>query len=666
MNLNMKTLLPLSVLLAAALAGCTSGGARSVANGDRVGMQFTCRLPNGELAVSTDPDTVKGAPVSRIYMKRTISDPLEVVVGGEKKNQPTPTRIAFETDVAERLAIALVGAKDGATLTTELSADRIAGLPENERFLKMAKVRKRPKEQRMTREAYKARTGLDPAVDQSFVNDPALPGKVVEVNGDEVLIRFTQALQEIELPFGRGIIRERTDRFEIDIQAIPGTLVRTGGMVGRVATVDNEMITIDYGHPFGGEKLNCDVTVASLKSAEKKEPVPAACEKNDGVPVPAPPASSGNTLDPQAEKVFDAGMAKMLALSGQSAGTAEAARSGDLVTTNYTVTLEDGTLVATTLKNIAGDQAVKKVSWYREPSEYAPQELVAGKQEVMPGLGEALVGMKGAEMRRLILPPDKAFGMIDPQKTQLLPCSQTFPRTVRMPADEYVKRFSALPILDKEVELLPYFKSRVVEVTERDVALEFVVADGASFSDGFGSVVVSVTGDRITTTLKPQLGAPFPLKEGVGIISATDGMTFTVDFNHPLAGKTIVLELEAVLVAAAAAQAGTVEWIDDYDAGLARAKKEGKPVFLILHADWCDWCKKTFSETIPDPRIMTLKDRFIWVRINSDKELKYKQQYGQEGFPMMVLLSADGTVLKKIDGYRDARVLREEIKAVLN
>ena len=63
---------------------------------------------------------------------------------------------------------------------------------------------------------------------------------------------------------------------------------------------------------------------------------------------------------------------------------------------------------------------------------------------------------------------------------------------------------------------------------------------------------------------------------------------------------------------------------------------------------------------------MTLKDRFVWVRINSDKELKYKQQYGQEGFPMMVLLSADGTVLKKIDGYRDARALREEIKAVLN
>jgi hypothetical protein len=204
----------------------------------------------------------------------------------------------------------------------------------------------------------------------------------------------------------------------------------------------------------------------------------------------------------------------------------------------------------------------------------------------------------------------------------------------------------------------------VTEVTEQDVALEFQVKDGAVFQDSFGSISVAVAGDRITTTLKPLVGAPFPLKEGVGIISATDANSFSLDLNHPLAGRTIILDLEAVSISAA--QAGEIVWIDDHDAGLARAKMEGKPAFLILHADWCGWCRKSFSETFPDPRITALKDRFVWVRVNSDKELKYKQQYGQEGFPMMVLLNSDGTVLKKIDGYRDAAALREEIRAVLN
>jgi hypothetical protein len=192
------------------------------------------------------------------------------------------------------------------------------------------------------------------------------------------------------------------------------------------------------------------------------------------------------------------------------------------------------------------------------------------------------------------------------------------------------------------------------------------VTDDSTFEDTFGSVAVAVSGERITTTLKPRVGAPFPLKDGAGIVSATDGLTFTVDLNHPLAGKTIVLDLEAVSILPISAEAGAIEWNDNHDAGLARAKQERKPVFLILHADWCSWCKKTFTETIPDPRIAALKDQFVWVRVNSDKEQSYKKMYGQEGFPMMVLLDADGGVLKKIDGYRDARALREEIKAVLH
>jgi FKBP-type peptidyl-prolyl cis-trans isomerase 2 len=656
MNKHMiKPLLSVTVLIAA-LSGCASGNSRIAADGDNVDVRFTCRLPNGELAASTDADAAKNAPASRIYVTRTISDPVTVVAGHPRSRQLDPTRTGFESEISERLATSLVGLKEGATITTELVAERNAGQPEGDKIVRITKVRTRPKELRMTRDNYKNKTGYEAALDQQYIIDPAVPGKVAAISGDEVLIRFAPLSQEVELPFGKGIIREKADQFEIDIQAVPGTLVRSGGLIGRIISVDNGMISVDYGHPFGGEKLRCDVSVAAVKPAENK----------DVNPLPASKAASGDSPESVEKKLLEDSTAWMKAQSAAAAGTGEAIRSGDLVTTHYTVTLEDGSLVATTLEKTAMDPAVKKVTWYREQTVFGPIELVAGKQEVMPGLGEALVGMKAGDKKNITLSADKAIGMPDPQKMQQLPCSQTFPVTIRMPADEYVKRFSAFPTLDKEVELLPYFKSRVTEVTERDVALEFLVADGASFKDSFGTVNVAVTGDRITTTLKPLLGAPFQLKDATGIITATDGTTFTVDLNNPLAGKTIVLDLEAVSVTPAATQSGAVEWIDDYDAGLARAKEEGKPVFLILHADWCGWCKKTFSETIPDPRITALKDRFIWVRVNSDKEQKYKKQFGQEGFPMMVLLNHEGSVLKKIEGYRDARALSEEIRAVLN
>ncbi|NVN90570.1 MAG: thioredoxin family protein [Desulfuromonadales bacterium] len=653
MNRNMKATCYLT-LLAAALGGCASGGNRIIAAGDGVGIHFTCRLPNGELALSTDPDAEKSAPSSRIYQKRVSAEPLIVVAGGAKMNKPVQERMMLEDDVAERLAIALVGIREDGTVRTELTADRYAVQPDSKPIVKIAKVRKRPKEQRMTLAEYKTRTGMDAATDQKYVTDPVVPGKVVAITGDEVLIRFAPAVMEIDLPFGKGLIREKEDRYEIDIQAVPGTLVRTGNMIGRIVSVDDEMITLDYGHPFGGEKLSCEVQVKSLKTAEKKVIEPQS--------VPANVARG--ELDPQAEKVFDEGMAKMLSMTAQAAGATAAARSGDLVTVNYTVALEDGTLVATTQEKIARDQAVKKVSWYREPGGYGPQELVAGKPEIMPGLAEALVGMKAGEKRRITLAPDKAFGMPDPKKTQQLPCSQAFPTTIRMPADEYVKRFSTFPVVNKEVELLPYFKSRVAEVTERDVALEFQVKDGAQFTDTYGTVSVAVAKDTITTTLKPKLGAPFPLKDGEGVISATDGITFTVDMNHPLAGKSIVLDLETVSVATPP-QGASIDWIEDHDAGLARAKQEGKPVLLILHADWCSWCKKTFSDVIPDPRIAALRDRFVWVRVNSDKEAKYKQKYAQNGFPMIVLFKGDGSEARRMEGFQSVTALRSMMRELL-
>ena len=64
-----------------------------------------------------------------------------------------------------------------------------------------------------------------------------------------------------------------------------------------------------------------------------------------------------------------------------------------------------------------------------------------------------------------------------------------------------------------------------------------------------------------------------------------------MDTNNPLAGKNIVVDLEVVSLTKAAPQ--QIDWIENQEAGLAKAKKEGKPVFLLLYADWCGWCKKT-------------------------------------------------------------------------
>jgi len=242
--------------------------------GDKVGIQFTCQFPNGEIAASTstavaiDPSLRK----SPVYLPAFGDDPIEVTAGeiGPAKSFPIP----FEDEILIRIAPSLVGMTPGETRTIEIHSERPPNVPLDEQFVQLSLVRQRPKEIRMTKAEYKSRTGKDPEVGAEFVLDPAIPGKVASVSESEVLIRFSaQPGSKVETPFGKGTIRENGDKYEIVIDAVEGRLVRTKVFVGCISNVLNRTFTLDYGNPFGGEHLTCDVKAERIADGNlsKKE-----------------------------------------------------------------------------------------------------------------------------------------------------------------------------------------------------------------------------------------------------------------------------------------------------------------------------------------------------------------------------------------------------------
>jgi FKBP-type peptidyl-prolyl cis-trans isomerase 2 len=56
-------------------------------------------------------------------------------------------------------------------------------------------------------------------------------------------------------------------------------------------------------------------------------------------------------------------------------------------------------------------------------SSSAPLDIVEGSGEVVPGLEEALMGMRPGESKRAIVPPEKGYGPIDPAKMKSMPAS---------------------------------------------------------------------------------------------------------------------------------------------------------------------------------------------------------------------------------------------------
>jgi FKBP-type peptidyl-prolyl cis-trans isomerase 2 len=237
--------------------------------GDKVGIQFTCRFPSGEIAASTSTAVAADSSLrkSRVFMPRSKDDPLEVTAGQSVGAKAFP--VPFLDEIASRISMSIPGMKLGETRTIEIRSELPADVPEKERFLQMARIRQRPKEIRMTRDEYKSRTRKDPEVGAEYVLDPAIPGKVASVSENEVLIRFSaQPGSVVETPFGKGTIRENGNQLEIVIDAVKGTPVLTGPIVGRISDVQEKMFTIDYGHPFAGEPLTCEVKTEKVSEAK--------------------------------------------------------------------------------------------------------------------------------------------------------------------------------------------------------------------------------------------------------------------------------------------------------------------------------------------------------------------------------------------------------------
>lgn len=195
-----------------------------------------------------------------------------------------------------------------------------------------------------------------------------------------------------------------------------------------------------------------------------------------------------------------------------------------------------------------------------------PQEVIAGNEELFPGLGDAVIGMAAGEKKHITLTPEKAFGPRDPAKTSDFQIKRTTPVKITMSADEYVKRFGGFPEVGKEVPLAaPYLTTKVTGIGEKDVTLAFSASDKLRFTEPYGTLTVSVGQDNITMKLEPKLGGPFTDGNRQGVIIASDNKKFTVDFNHPLAGKAIEVDLEVDSITKAAdLKAVSIDWIEDH------------------------------------------------------------------------------------------------------
>ncbi|MBW1971677.1 MAG: DUF255 domain-containing protein [Deltaproteobacteria bacterium] len=107
---------------------------------------------------------------------------------------------------------------------------------------------------------------------------------------------------------------------------------------------------------------------------------------------------------------------------------------------------------------------------------------------------------------------------------------------------------------------------------------------------------------------------------------------------------------------AKAKEEGKVKWLK-YNEGLAKAKKEDKPIFIDFYTDWCHYCKLMEQQTFSDSKVSKLiKESFIAIRVNADKEKDVTSKYRITGYPNVWFLKSNGEPIGVLPGFVKADV----------
>ncbi|HEY2513571.1 MAG TPA: thioredoxin family protein [Polyangiaceae bacterium] len=98
--------------------------------------------------------------------------------------------------------------------------------------------------------------------------------------------------------------------------------------------------------------------------------------------------------------------------------------------------------------------------------------------------------------------------------------------------------------------------------------------------------------------------------------------------------------------------AEAIDW-KAYDSALKLARKENKPVLLVVYTTWCPHCKN-YSHVFDDPRVVDKARSFEMVKVDSDASPEVAGKYTPDGgyIPRTFFLAPDGTLSADIHPAR--------------
>jgi thiol:disulfide interchange protein len=106
----------------------------------------------------------------------------------------------------------------------------------------------------------------------------------------------------------------------------------------------------------------------------------------------------------------------------------------------------------------------------------------------------------------------------------------------------------------------------------------------------------------------------------------------------------------------------------DIIAAMRQAVADGTPVLVVLHADWCPWCRRMDAETFQDPNVIALSRRFVCIEVDTDTPFgqAFARQLNSSSVPTTALYTSSGSLQPLVVGYEDAADYAAAMQAALD
>jgi FKBP-type peptidyl-prolyl cis-trans isomerase 2 len=240
--------------------------------GEHILIEYTCRTYDGKLAATTDKTVAEDTdlPHSPHFHPLAIYLPASQTVPASNQTPAVTSTMSFEEMLELSIAQAAVDAQINIPLTLTISGAMIPNISGGDRYLTLNRHTRQKRNDTVPTSEFKKIFGSDPETGMTIgTRTPGIKVTVKSIENDLVNLEYTATPGAvIPSPFGPGIITQTAETLEIDTDAKPGTIIRSGGIIGQITEVNDSTYVVDYGHSSGFTPLTCEAIFKPFASPD--------------------------------------------------------------------------------------------------------------------------------------------------------------------------------------------------------------------------------------------------------------------------------------------------------------------------------------------------------------------------------------------------------------